>query len=68
MIVLDVAAVGTGRGVPTLPLCRELAARFPQLRLITGGGLRTTQDLLALNGEPLDAVLVATALHNGAIR
>lgn len=67
MIVLDVAAVGTGRGVPTLPLCRELAARFPQLRLITGGGIRTSDDLHALEAEPIHGVLIATALHNGSL-
>lgn len=66
IIVLDVAAVGTGRGVPTLPLCRKIAGQLPGVRLITGGGLRTSEDLPALRSEPLEGVLVATAIHTGA--
>jgi phosphoribosylformimino-5-aminoimidazole carboxamide ribotide isomerase len=66
-IVLDVAAVGTRRGVPTLGLCRQLAERFPRLQLITGGGIRTQCDVRGLDDEPLEGVLIATALHNGAM-
>src|SRR5262245_44885158 len=38
MIVLDLAQVGIGRGVTTLPVCRQLLDFFPVLRVLTGGG------------------------------
>lgn len=67
MIVLDLAAVGVGQGVTTLPLCRELADFAPNSRLITGGGVRSLDDLRAVAAEKLHGVLIASALHNGSI-
>ena len=67
MIVLDLAGVGVGAGVPTMPLCRRLRAIFPQLRLITGGGVRSVDDLRELQALGIEGVLAASALHNGAI-
>jgi phosphoribosylformimino-5-aminoimidazole carboxamide ribotide isomerase len=67
LIVLDLAGVGTAEGVPTLSLCREIRKLHPQTAIITGGGVRGAADLRRLAKEPIDAVLVASALHNGAI-
>ena len=67
MIVLDLAQVGVGEGVPTLALCRRLQQECPQLQLITGGGVRDATDLQNLQNSGIDAVLVASALHNGRI-
>ena len=67
MIVLDLAAVGSGGGLATLPLCRELRHRFPAMELTTGGGVRGVNDLRELEATGVDAALVASALHNGAI-
>ena len=67
MIVLDLAQVGVGEGVPTQPLCRRLQEGCPQLQLITGGGVRDLTDLENLQSSGIDAVLVASALHNGRI-
>lgn len=67
MIVLDLAAVGVESGPPTIPLCREIRRRWPDLELITGGGIRGLDDLITLQDERVDGVLVATALHNGRI-
>jgi phosphoribosylformimino-5-aminoimidazole carboxamide ribotide isomerase len=67
MIVLDLAAVGTGAGLSTLPLCREIRHRFPGVQIVTGGGIRNANDLRELNRAGLDGVLIATALHNGSI-
>jgi phosphoribosylformimino-5-aminoimidazole carboxamide ribotide isomerase len=67
LIVLDLAAVGTGNGLSTLPLCREIQNRFPDVHVITGGGVRDREDLRELNRSGLHAVLIATALHNGSI-
>jgi phosphoribosylformimino-5-aminoimidazole carboxamide ribotide isomerase len=67
MIVLDLAQVGNGTGVTTGPLCRQLRDRFPDLRLITGGGVRHVADLDGLAAQGIDGALVASALHDGRI-
>ena len=67
MIVLDLGTVGTKTGLPTLELCRELNDFAPKSRLITGGGVRNSDDLKQLTGEPIEGVLVASALHDGSI-
>jgi len=67
LILLDLAAVGTGQGVPTLSLCRQLKQEFPELFLITGGGVRSPDCLLQARDAGVDALLVASALHDGRI-
>jgi phosphoribosylformimino-5-aminoimidazole carboxamide ribotide isomerase len=65
-IVLDLARVGSGAG-PDVALVRELSARFPELQLLAGGGVRDVADLRALAEAGAAGALVATALHSGAI-
>lgn len=67
MIVLDLSRVGVGAGVGTAELCQRLRTEFPELRLITGGGVRGLNDLRALASLGLEGVLVASALHDGSI-
>ncbi len=67
LIVLDLAGVGVGRGIPTIDLCRRLRCEFPTLELITGGGVRDLEDLRTLQAAGCDAALMATALHDGSI-
>jgi phosphoribosylformimino-5-aminoimidazole carboxamide ribotide isomerase len=62
VIVLDLARVGSGRGVDL----GALDGIRPALRgvpLIAGGGVRGEEDLRSLASAGCDAVLVATALH-----
>lgn len=66
IIVLDLAAVGLGRGTPTLDLCRHLKHEYPELELITGGGVNSVADLAGLE-SCCDGVLVASALHDGRL-
>ena len=66
VIVLDLARVGSGAG-PDVPLVRELCARFPEIELLAGGGVRDIADLRALAEAGAAGALVATALHHGAI-
>jgi phosphoribosylformimino-5-aminoimidazole carboxamide ribotide isomerase len=66
-IVLDVARVGVSGGPGTLPLCRGLRSRYPQLEIIAGGGIRDVSDLEHLAESGCDAALVASALHNGTL-
>ncbi len=67
LIVLDVAAVGTGSGISTLPLCRCILDFAPRSQVITGGGVRTADDLKTLRENGLHGALVASALHDGSI-
>lgn len=64
LIVLDLAAVGVGDGVPTIELCRKIRslADCPP-EIITGGGVRDRWDLELLAQAGVDGVLVASALH-----
>lgn len=67
MIVLDLASVGVSQGLSTLSLCRQLHDRHSQLRLISGGGVRSMADLHALAAVGCEGALVASALHDGSI-
>jgi phosphoribosylformimino-5-aminoimidazole carboxamide ribotide isomerase len=66
LVVLDLARVGTGRGVD-LGLLEELRRRFPGIRLLAGGGVRSRQDLDRMRKAGCDGALVASALHDGSI-
>ncbi len=66
-ILLDLAAVGTHAGVPTTALCREWRRRRPEDQIITGGGINNRDDLEPLKEAGVDAVLIASALHQGSI-
>ncbi|HXY37341.1 MAG TPA: HisA/HisF-related TIM barrel protein [Planctomycetaceae bacterium] len=68
LIVLDIAAVGTGGGVGTLGLCDSIRGAFPAVTLLTGGGVRGPEDLRTLDRAGIDGVLIASALHNGSIK
>jgi len=66
-ILLDLSAVGTHTGVPTTELCRSWRTHRPQDEIITGGGIRSITDLSPLEQAGVNGVLIASALHNGAI-
>lgn len=66
-IVLDLARVGTGAGVGTERVCRELRRRAPDVQIAAGGGIRDVRDLRSLALAGCDAALVASALHDGRI-
>ncbi|MEM2904910.1 MAG: HisA/HisF-related TIM barrel protein [Candidatus Bathyarchaeia archaeon] len=65
LIVLDLARVGSGLG-PDFELAGEICDRCEPSILI-GGGVRDLADLRRLQAIGADGVLVATALHSGAI-
>ncbi|MED5400728.1 MAG: HisA/HisF-related TIM barrel protein [Planctomycetota bacterium] len=67
LIVLDLAGVGTGGGPPTLELCQQIRNRHHAVELITGGGIRNHDDIAAAAAAGVDAVLVASALHDGSL-
>nr|MCS5574052.1 HisA/HisF-related TIM barrel protein [Pseudomonadales bacterium] len=67
MIVLDLAAIGMGRGVETLALCSQLAELSETLELTSGGGVCGVDDLRSLSRAGCQNALVASALHDGRI-
>ena len=67
VLVLDVAAVGTGGGVPTLERCRDLLAARPGRCVLTGGGVRGIDDVRAAAATGVSELLVASALDDGRL-
>ena len=67
VLVLDLAAVGTGGGVPTLPRCRELLAAKPGRAVLTGGGVRSIGDVRKAAAAGVSELLVASALYDGRL-
>jgi len=67
VIVLDLADVGASRGTRTLDLCRKIRRTTDNQTIIAGGGVRGIADLQALADAGCDAVLVASALHDGRL-
>ncbi len=67
MIVLDLAAVGTGHGVPTLELCQQIKNILPGITLISGGGVASAQCVVQAAGAGIDGLLIASALHDGRL-
>lgn len=66
LLLLDLARVGTGAGAD-LGLLATLRARFPSVRLLAGGGVRSRDDLERMRDAGCDAALVASAIHAGTI-
>jgi phosphoribosylformimino-5-aminoimidazole carboxamide ribotide isomerase len=67
LIVLDLAAVGGNDGPRTLAVCRRIRDRFPDVGLLTGGGVRNREDVEGLAAVGVDGVLVASAFHDGRL-
>ena len=67
-IVLDVARVGIGQGTGTEALCIAIRERYPAMEIITGGGVRSWDDVNRLADCGIDGVLVASAIHDGTLK
>lgn len=67
LLVLTLDRVGMSAG-PDLALLSAVRDAHPRLTLIAGGGVRDGNDLRALAAAGVDAVLVATALHEGRVK
>jgi phosphoribosylformimino-5-aminoimidazole carboxamide ribotide isomerase len=66
VILLDLDRVGSGEGAPP-SLAIKARTNFPELNLLLGGGIARTEELIELKRFGVEGVLLATALHNGAI-
>jgi phosphoribosylformimino-5-aminoimidazole carboxamide ribotide isomerase len=67
VLLLDLARVGTGRGVGTVALLRELKTRHPGVEWVVGGGVAGASDVEGLGRVGASAVLVGSAIHDGRI-
>jgi len=67
VLVLDLASVGVHEGPASARLCRTLREAYPPVELWTGGGVRGVADLRCVADSGCDAVLVASALHDGRL-
>lgn len=65
VLILDLARVGTERGV-NFGVVREVLERT-EIDVLTGGGIRSIEDLQKLKEIGVIATLIATALHKGKI-
>jgi phosphoribosylformimino-5-aminoimidazole carboxamide ribotide isomerase len=67
ILVLDLARVGLDGGTGTREICARLCARHPHLSVSAGGGVRHRGDLEELRNCGVQAILVASALHDGRL-
>jgi phosphoribosylformimino-5-aminoimidazole carboxamide ribotide isomerase len=67
LILLDLRRVGMREGTGTESLLRQLRAHDARLQIISGGGIRDVESIRELAAQGCDAVLLATALHEGRI-
>lgn len=66
IIVMTLALIGSSLG-PDFDKLRHYRERFPEKRIIAAGGIRDKRDLLDLKKIGIDDVLIASALHSGAL-
>jgi phosphoribosylformimino-5-aminoimidazole carboxamide ribotide isomerase len=66
LIVIDLARVGTSRGLD-VDLLKRIRAAAPEVNLVAGGGVREWDDLVHVAKAGCNGALLATALHNGRI-
>ncbi|MEK4032717.1 HisA/HisF-related TIM barrel protein [Methylocystis sp. IM3] len=66
VVVMTLARVGVGKG-PDLPRLRDIAMRAQGRRVYAAGGVRSLDDLRALEQAGVAGALVATALHDGRL-
>ena len=69
VLLLDLTAVGEGSGVGSavLYLLERHRSDFPLHEFVVGGGVRDRDDVSRLADAGADAVLVASALHDGTL-
>lgn len=68
IFVLDLARVGSERGVGTEKLLRQIVREYPMAEVFAGGGVRGPDDIDRLEAIGVAGALVATALHDGVVQ
>lgn len=62
-LLVDLDAVGSGRGASRWQECRQLRQRVTDAEIVAGGGVATRGDVETLQQAGCDAVLIASGLH-----
>jgi len=66
VIIMSLSRVGTNEG-PDFERLEGFRARWPEKNIIAAGGVRNADDLIRLDGLGIGGVLLASALHSGAL-
>ncbi len=66
IILLDLLKIGSKNGYYD-DYYGEIRKKFPEMKIIVGGGIKDLEDLKFLKEKGMDGVLIATALHEGII-
>ncbi len=66
VVVMTLDLVGSNKG-PDFEKLSKLCKEHPDKRFVAAGGVRDINDLMQLKTIGIDAVLLASALHNGSI-
>ncbi len=64
-IILELTRVGSSKGV-SLKYVSDII-KETNLEIITGGGVKSPQDLIELDKFNISGLLIATAFHDGSI-
>jgi phosphoribosylformimino-5-aminoimidazole carboxamide ribotide isomerase len=67
VLILDLARVGTDRGVGAARLIGPIHERDPGVKISLGGGVSGLDDLRALQAAGAWAALVGSAIHDGRV-
>jgi phosphoribosylformimino-5-aminoimidazole carboxamide ribotide isomerase len=67
LLILDLARVGSGRGLGSLDLINRIRDARPSVRLTAGGGISSIDDVFELRDAGANGVLIGSALHDGRI-
>jgi phosphoribosylformimino-5-aminoimidazole carboxamide ribotide isomerase len=67
LLILDLARVGTGRGLGSLDLINRIRDARPSVQLTAGGGISRFEEVLELRDAGASGVLIGSALHDGRI-
>jgi phosphoribosylformimino-5-aminoimidazole carboxamide ribotide isomerase len=67
VLLLDLARVGSGKGIGTLSLVVTLLRRLGPLDITVGGGVSSADDIKAASDAGATGVLIGSALHDGRI-
>jgi phosphoribosylformimino-5-aminoimidazole carboxamide ribotide isomerase len=67
LLLIDLARVGTGRGLGTDGLMARIRGAAPGITLCVGGGISSIEEVLRLRVAGARGVLVSSALHDGRI-
>jgi phosphoribosylformimino-5-aminoimidazole carboxamide ribotide isomerase len=67
LLILDLARVGTGRGLGSLDLIARIRGTRPSVQLTAGGGISSIEEVLEVRDAGASGVLIGSAIHDGRI-